>query len=88
MPDVHKQLARQLKRLNGTIQRLVARSKEFGELRHLLRSGQVQLAIYVVPVIGGQPMVTQEMRCELTEEDRAFLKQAGLTFGETTGASG
>ncbi len=80
--DVQKQLAKQLKRLNGTIQRLVAKSKDFGQLRHLLRSGQVQLAIYVVPVIGGKPMAVEEFRHELTDEDRAFLKEAGLTFEE------
>ena len=86
MEDVQKQLTRQLKRLNGTIRRLIARSKEFAELRHLLRTGQVQLAIYVVPVIGGKPMtVAEELRPELTEEDRAFLKQAGMTFEERNG---
>ena len=83
--DVQKQLAKQLKRLNGTIQRLVAKSKEFGELRHLLRSGQVQLAIYVMPVIGGKPMMAEEFRYELTDEDRVFLKHAGITFEERKG---
>ena len=85
--DMQKQLAKQLKRLNVTIQRLVAKSKEFGELRHLLRSGHVQLAIYVVPVIGGKPIPTEEVTGHLTDEDRAFLKQAGITFEESTGVS-
>ncbi len=83
--DMQKQLAKQLKRLNITIQRLVAKSKDFGELRHLLRSGQVQLAIYVVPVIGGKPAATEEIQSRLTDEDRAFLKQAGISFEESTG---
>ena len=86
MEDVQKQLAKQLKQLNGTIRRLIAKSKEFGALRHLLRSGQVQLAIYVVPVIGGKPMaMAEEHRAELTDEDRVFLKQAGIRFEETKG---
>ena len=86
MEDVQKQLTKQLKRLNGTIRRLIARSKEFAELRHLLRTGQVQLAIYVVPVIGGRPMaVGEELRAELSDEDRAFLRQAGITFEESKG---
>ena len=85
MEDVQKQLAKQLKRLHGTIRRLIAKSKEFAELRHLLRTGQVQLAIYVVPVIGGRPMMGEEFRCELTEEDRVFLKQAGIIFEESKG---
>ncbi len=83
--DVQKQLAKQLKRLNGTIRRLIAKSKEFGELRQLLRSGQVQLAIYVVPVIGGKPMMGEEPQSTLTDEDRAFLKQAGIRFEESQG---
>ena len=83
--DMQKQLTKQLKRLNITIQRLVAKSKDFGELRHLLRSGQVQLAIYVVPVFGGKPVATEELQARLTDEDRMFLKQAGIRFEESTG---
>lgn len=74
-----QELRTQLKRLHRTIRRLVARSREFGPLRKLLRTQQVQLAIYVIPV-GGGAAGRQELRCELTEDDRHFLKQAGITF--------
>ena len=77
--EIEKRLAKHLKRLNRAIQKLVARSKEFGELRKMLRQEQVQLAIYVVPLIGGRP-IGEGMRFELTETDRSFLKQAGIKF--------
>ncbi len=91
--EMQRQLTKQLKRLNATIKRLVAKSNDFAELRHLLRSGQVQLAIYVMPVIPpasaqfqvGGGMAAEELRAELTNEDRAFLKQAGILFEESTG---
>ena len=77
---IEKQLARHLKRLNRAIQKLVAQSTEFGELRKLLREEHVELAIYVVPLIGGKPRPDAELRFELTDSDRHFLKQAGIRF--------
>jgi hypothetical protein len=77
--EMEKRLAKQLKRLNRAIQKIVAQSDEFGDLRRMLREEQVQLAIYVVPMIGGKP-AGEELRFELTDRDRAFLKQAGITF--------
>lgn len=81
-------MAKHLKVLNKTIRRLVARDKAFENLRALLREEQVELAIYVVPLIGGKP-AGEEMRYELTDEDRKFLKKAGLTFeqGESAASS-
>ena len=76
---IEKRLARHLKRLNKAIQKIVARSAEFGELRKMLREDQVELAIYVVPLIGGKPAM-ENLRFELTESDRSFLKQAGIRF--------
>jgi len=77
--DLHAKLAKHLKRLNRAIRRIVARSSEFSELRQLLREERVELAIYVVPMIGGKP-AAEEMRFELTDADRQFLKKAGITF--------
>ncbi len=77
--EIEKRLARHLKRLNKEIQKLVARSPEFSDLRILLREGQVELAIYVVPMVGGKP-VGEELRFELTDADRQFLKEAGIEF--------
>ena len=77
--ELEKRLARYLKRLNKAIQKLVAQSPDFGELRKMLREEQVELAIYVVPLIGGKP-AGEELRFELTEDDRSFLKQAGIRF--------
>ncbi len=79
--DLQRRLVKHLKRLNKTIRKVVARAPEFQDLRDLLRKEQVQLAIYVVPIIGGKP-AGGEFRFELTEEDRKFLKEAGITFQE------
>jgi hypothetical protein len=77
--EFEKRLARHLKRLNRAIQRLVAQSTEFGELRKLLREDRVELAIYVVPLVGGKP-AGEELRFELTDSDKYFLRQAGIRF--------
>ena len=77
--EIEKRLAKHLRRLNRAIQKIVAQSGEFGELRKMLREEQVELTIYVVPLIGGEP-AGQELRFELTDSDRHFLKQAGIQF--------
>ena len=77
--ELEKRLVKHLKRLNKEIQKIVAQSPDFGELRQMLREEHVELAVYVVPLIGGKP-AGEELRFELTETDRAFLKQAGITF--------
>ena len=76
---IEKRLGKHLKRLNRAIQKMVAQSVEFGDLRRMLREDQVELAIYVVPLIGGKP-AGEELRFELTDLDRHFLKQAGIRF--------
>ena len=76
---IEKRLGKHLKRLNRAIQKMVAQSAEFGDLRRMLREDQVELAIYVVPLIGGKP-AGEEMRFELTDADRHFLKQVGIRF--------
>jgi hypothetical protein len=79
--ELEKRLAKHLKKLNKAIQKIVARSSEFGELRKMLREDQLELAIYVVPLIGGKPAMNRdELRFELTETDQHFLKQAGIRF--------
>ncbi len=65
--------------MNKSIRRLVAKSKEFEELRGLLREEQVELAIYVVPLVGGTPG-GEVLQFELTDDDRKFLKSAGIKF--------
>ena len=76
--EIEKRLAKHLKRLNRAIQKIVAHSVEFGELRKMLREDQVELAIYVVPLIGGKAAAHDELRFELTDSDKTFLKQAGI----------
>ena len=83
---IEKRLAKHLKRLNRAIQKIVAQSVEFGELRKMLREEQVELAIYVVPLVGGKP-AKDELRFELTDSDRSFLRQAGITFGPQANGS-
>ena len=77
--EIEKKLARHLKKLNKAIQKVVAKSPDFGELRKLLREEQVELAIYVVPLIGGKP-AAEDLRFELTDSDKSFLKKAGIRF--------
>ncbi len=76
---IEKRLAKYLKRLNKAIQKMVAQSADFGELRRMLREEQVELAIYVVPLIGGKP-AGEELHFGLTDSDKSFLKQAGIRF--------
>ena len=77
--NIEKRLAKHLKRLNKAIQRMVAQAAEFGQLRKMLREEHVELAIYVVPLIGGKP-AGEELRFELTDSDVRFLKEAGIKF--------
>ena len=77
--DTQKTLMKHLRKLHKTLQKLVSRSAEFAELRKLLREKQIELAIYVVPMIGGKP-AAEDLNFELTEHDKTFLKQAGITF--------
>ncbi|MBI1992799.1 MAG: hypothetical protein HYS71_06200 [Candidatus Omnitrophica bacterium] len=51
--EIERRLAKHLKRLNRAIQKMVAQSDEFGDLRRMLREDHVELAVYVVPMIGG-----------------------------------
>ena len=76
---IEKRLAKHLKKLNKAIQKIVARSTEFAELRKMLLEDGGELAIYVVPMIGGRP-AGEELRFELTDGDRSFLRQAGIQF--------
>ena len=77
--NIEKRLTKHLRRLNKSIQKLIAQGTDFGELRKMLREEQVELAIYVVPLIGGKP-AGEEMSFELTDSDRKFLKEAGIKF--------
>ena len=79
MNNLEKRLNKHLKRLNKAIQKLVAQSSDFGELRQILRDEEVELAIYVVPMIGGEP-AGEEFKFHLTEADKSFLKKAGIKF--------
>ena len=76
---IEKRLAKHLKRLNKAIQKIVAQAPEFGDLRRMLREERVELAIYVVPLIGGRP-AGEELQFGLTDSDKSFLKQAGIRF--------
>ena len=77
--EIEKRLGKHLKQLNKAIQKMVAQSPDFGDLRRMLREEQVELAVYVVPLIGGKP-AGEELRFELTDSDRQFLKEAGIRF--------
>ncbi|MBI2094201.1 MAG: hypothetical protein HYT88_05695 [Candidatus Omnitrophica bacterium] len=77
--EIEKKLARQLRKLNRTIQKIIAKSEDFSDLRALLRKEQIELAIYVVPLLNGKP-AGEELHFELTDSDRIFLRQAGIRF--------
>ena len=70
-----RELLKHMARVQRTLRRLVARSREFGPLRKLLREEQIQLAVYVIPLAGGRAART-EPTFTLTESDHLFLKSA------------
>ena len=77
--ELQRRLTKHMKLLNKAIRKLVAKSGDFEELRKLLRDEQVELAIYVVPLINGKP-ADEELSADLTDDDRAFLRKAGIKF--------
>ena len=77
--EIEKRLGKHVKRLNRAIQKMVAQAPEFGDLRRMLREEHVELAVYVVPLVGGKP-AGEELRFELTDLDRKFLKESGIRF--------
>lgn len=77
--NIEKRLNKHLRRLNKAIQRMVAQSAQFTELRKILKEEEVELAIYVVPLLG-KKLPEDELKFELTESDKAFLKQSGIRF--------
>ena len=76
---IERQLAKHIRLLNKALRRLVLRSAELKELRHFLRREELELAIYVVPLVKGKS-ATPPLRFELTDADRTFLKHAGIRF--------
>ena len=77
--EIERELARHLRKLNKVMQKIVARSGDFAEFRKFLQEEKIQLAIYVVPMTDGKH-ASDELRPELTETDKTFLKQAGISF--------
>ncbi len=73
-------MERQVTRLKKAIQRLVVSSREFTGLRKLLRAGQFELQVYLIPMAPGAGKSKERLRLELTAEDRRFLKKAGIRF--------
>ena len=73
-------MERQIHKLKKAIQRLVVSSREFAGLRKLLREGQFELQIYLIPMAPGGSKSKERLRLELTAEDRRFLKKAGIRF--------
>ena len=78
-----KELERQIAKLKKVIRKLVLTSKEFEGLRQLLRDGAFELQIYLIPLVVGSGHDTlsgEDLRFELTKEDKSFLKKAGIKF--------
>ena len=78
-----KELEHQILKLKKVIRKLVLTSKEFEGLRHLLREGSFELQIYLIPLVVGSEgtrLSEEDLRFELTKEDKSFLKRAGITF--------
>ena len=78
-----KELERQIAKLKKVIRKLVLTSKEFEGLRQLLRDGSFELQIYLIPLVVGSEetrLTEEDLRFELTKEDKSFLKRAGIKF--------
>ena len=73
-------MERQITKLKQAIQRLVVSSRQFAGLRKLLRAGQFELQIYLIPIAPGASKPDLPVRLQLTAEDRRFLKKAGIRF--------
>ena len=76
-PDMEQEVTK----LKGAIEHLILSSRRFTRIRRLLRNRQMEMQIYLVP-IAGQPKSSSKggLRLVLTDEDRRFLKQAGIRF--------
>jgi hypothetical protein len=85
MNSHERELARQVAKLKKVIRKLVLTSRDFDALRKLLREGGFELQVYLIPLVLGQEhlpaeMEEDEMRFELTKDDRTFLRRAGIRF--------
>ena len=71
----------QVQQLRSAIERLVLSSRKYAVLRRMLRSGDYELQIYLVPAEVRQDRRKDAApRLELTAADRRFLKKAGIRF--------
>jgi len=88
--DFDKELEQQIGKLKRSIRKMVLGSKEFTTLRQLLKQGEFELQIYLIP-LGRDRRATvdptqikgiEEIQFELTKEDKVFLKDAGIRIDE------
>ena len=81
MAKAPRQMEREVERLKTAIERLILRSRRFAGIRRLLRHREMEIQIYLVPIAGRpKSSSTSGVRLRLTDEDRRFLKQAGIRF--------
>ena len=80
---IDKELEKQIAKLKRVIRKIVLTSKDFEGLRNLLREGSFELQIYLIPLVLGAEETAatdEDLKFEMTKEDRSFLKRAGIKF--------
>lgn len=84
-----RDIDRYIRRLSKILRKMVLHSKEFEELCLLLEKGHFEMRLFLVPILfrtEKQSSFKQHkgkhtpLRFELTEQDRKFLKKAGIRF--------
>ena len=84
-----RDIDRYIRRLSRILRKMVLRSKEFEELCFLLEKGNFEMRLFLVPILfrenpkgHSKPKKGKQasLRFELTEQDRKFLKKAGIRF--------
>ena len=81
-------IGRYIRRLSRLLRNIVLQSKEFEELCLLLEKGELEMRLFLVPILfqpkkKGIPRKKREsplLRFELTAQDKQFLKRVGIRF--------
>lgn len=89
--DLDRDIEQYIRRLSRILRKMILHSKEFEELCALLEKGQIEMRLFLVPLLfraekqGAASSKKRKrrhppLRFELTEQDRQFLKRIGVRF--------
>ena len=82
--EFDREFEKSLRRISQILRKMILQSKEFRELRSLLKQGKVEMRLFLVPVLfqyeKGSHRKKPALRFQLTEADKQFLKKVGIRF--------